>query len=532
MRIVTVPRDGVPVTDARAVASDAALGKQFSVQADVVVVGSGAGGSVVAYEMAKAGRKVVILEAGRYQPSANFTEHLGDTMTQIYADQAGQINTTGDVIFIEGKCVGGSTVIGACVMQKPADSVLNRWASEYGLPDLAADKLAPTFDLVGKWQGVHVNEAHEINSTAHKVIQGCERMGYSWKPVQRNVKRCALTGHCLAGCPSDRKMSALVTHLPWATAHGARIFADTHVTRVLMQSGRATGVEAVVRDPDTGHIVSNMRVDASVVVVAGGSIQTPLLLQRSQVPDKSGQLGRNLAVQPFTQVIGRFKEPLYGFRGALVGVQVDEFVESHGYQFISGLAEPEQLMVQGEQGAGDEHIEYMKSYKHMAGLNVFALDEGRGTVDWKGGLLDGGKEIKWSPSRSEFNNIMHSTSLAARILFSAGAERVWLPTFQKLHADNVFDLDAQLKQVDYGINGMYTFRMNTFHSHGSARMGADEYTSVVNPNGEVHGVSGLYVADASIIPEPMSVAPQWTVQVLAKYVSDKIQSRASSHFVS
>ncbi len=532
MRIVTVPRDGVPVTDARTVAADPALGKNFAVQADVVVVGSGAGGSVVAYELAKAGHKVLILEAGRYQPSSGFTEHLGDTMTQIYRDQAGQFNTTADVLFVEGKCVGGSTVIGGCVMQQPSDKVLDRWAKEYGLTDMSAEKMAPLYELVGKWQGVHVNEAHEINATAHKVIQGCERMGYSWKPVQRNVKRCALTGHCLAGCPSDRKMSSLVTHLPWAAAYGARIFSDTEVTRVIIRNGRATGVEAVVRDPESGNIVSHMRVEASVVVAAGGTIQTPLLLQRSQLNDRSGQLGENLTTQPFVQVMGKFKEALYGFRGALVGVQVDEFLESDGYLFASGLAEPEQLMVQGEQGAGKEHIEYMMSYKHMAGLNAFSLDEGHGSVQWKGGLLDGGKEIKWNPNRNEFNNIIRSASIAARIFFSAGAEKVWLPTFQKLEANSVFDLDEQLSKVDYGINGIYTFRINTFHGHGTARMGADPYQNVVSPSGEVFGVSGLYVADASLIPEPLAYAPQWTVQVLAKYVADKIQARASSHFLS
>lgn len=532
MRIVTVPRDGVPVTDARAVVSDPALGKSFAVQADVVVVGSGAGGSVVAYEMAKAGRKVLILESGRYQPSASFTEHLGDTMTQIYRDQAGQFNTTADVLFVEGSCVGGSTVIGGCVMQQPDDAVFQGWADNYGLKNLAPEKIRPTFDLLGQQLNVSVNEAHEINATAHKVIQGCERMGYSWKPVQRNVKRCALTGHCLAGCPSDRKMSALVTHLPWATAYGARLFSDTHVTRVMIRNGRATGVEAVVRDPDTGNIVSNMRVDANVVVVAGGAVQTPLLLQRSQINDRSGQLGRNMAVQPFVQIMGKFKEPLYGFRGALVGVQVDEFQKTDGFLFVSGLAEPEQLMVQGEQGAGDEHMEYMKSYKYMAGINAFSLDEGNGSVEWTGDLINGSKEIKWNPSRREFDNITRSAGLAARIFFSAGAEKVWLPTFKKLEAKSVFELDDQLKQVDYGINGMYTYRINTFNGHGTARMGADPYQSVVSPDGEVFGVSGLYVADSSLIPEPMAYAPHWTVQVLAKYVADRIQSRASSHFVS
>jgi choline dehydrogenase-like flavoprotein len=532
MRLINMPREGIPVTQAKDVARDPALGRQFTIQTDVVVVGSGGGGSVVAYEMAKAGRRVVVLESGRYWPSADFTESLGDTLSKVYRDQAAQANTTADVLFLEGHCVGGSTVIGACVMQRPPDEIFRHWSEELGLKDLAPRKMDRYFGQVEQWLNVNVNEAHEINTTAHKVIQGCERMGYSWRPVARNVKSCALTGHCLAGCPSDRKMSALVTHLPWATAHGARIFSDTEVTRVLMRSGRATGVEAVIRDPDTGTLVSNLRVDAQVVVMAAGAIHTPLLLQRSQVPDRSGQIGKNLAVQPFTQVLATFKEDLFGFQGALVGVEVDEFMRSDGFTFYSALAEPEQLMAVGEQEAGDEHIKFMKSFKRMAGLNAFAIDEGNGQVVWEGDHLTGRKVIKWSPSRSDFERMSRATAIAARIFFSAGAERVWLPSFEKLHADSVFELDEKLARVNYGINGLYSFRMNSFTPHGTCRMGMDQFQSVVSADGELHGVSGLYIADASIFPTPVPSTPQWTVQVMAKYVSEQILRRGSSHFLS
>jgi choline dehydrogenase-like flavoprotein len=189
-------------------------------------------------------------------------------------------------------------------------------------------------------------------------------------------------------------------------------------------------------------------------------------------------------------------------------------------------------MATGEQEAGDEHINFMKSFKRMAGLNAFAIDKGEGQVIWEGDHLNGRKVIKWSPSREDFERITRATSIAARIFFSAGAERVWLPTFQKMHADSVFDLDEKLARVDYGINGIYSYRMNSFTPHGTCRMGLDPYESVVSADGEVHGVSGLYVADASIFPTPVSSTPQWTVQVLSRYVADRILARAPSHFLS
>lgn len=532
MAFVRVARDGVAVTQARDVALDASLGKRFTLKTDVVVIGSGAAGAMVAYEMAKAGRDVLVLEAGRYYPSSQFTEHLGDTMTKIYQDQVGQVNSTADIILVQGACVGGSTVIGACVMDKPKDKQLNRWAEMTGIPALSAEALTPYYDTVGEQLQIHTNEAHEVNACAHKVIQGCEKMQYSWKPAERNVKQCALTGHCLAGCPSDRKMSSLVTHLPWAVAHGARVFSDTEVMRILTRDGRASGVEARITDPDSGAHVADMRVDADIVVTAAGAIHSPLLLQRSQINDPSGQLGENLSVQPFTQILGKFKDPLYGFRGALVGVQVDEFTESDGFTIFSGLAEPESLLAQGDMKAGKAHIDFMKDYKHYAGVNAFSTDQGRGSVQWSGDAYDGSKVIRWNPNREEFDNIKASAALAARIFFSGGAEKVFMPTFQNLEANSVFELDEKLESVDYGLKGMYTFRCNSFQPHGTCRIGADPYSSVVSPTGEVHGTPGLFVADASLIPEPMSGAVQWTVQALAKYVADQINENSHNYFIS
>ncbi|WP_197468857.1 GMC family oxidoreductase N-terminal domain-containing protein, partial [Alcanivorax sp. HI0083] len=161
--------------------------------------------------------------------------------------------------------------------------------AKYGLDNLSAEKFRPYLDTVADQLQIHINEAHEINACAHKVIQGCEKMQFSWKPAQRNVKQCALTGHCLAGCPSDRKMSSLVTHLPWAAAYGARIFSDTEVVKVRTRNGRASGVEARVTDPDSGAHVADMQVDADLVVLAAGAIHSPLIMQRSGVEDRSGQ---------------------------------------------------------------------------------------------------------------------------------------------------------------------------------------------------------------------------------------------------
>ena len=149
----------------------------------------------------------------------------------------------------------------------------------------------------------------------------------------------------------------------------------------------------------------------------------------------------------------------------------------------------------------------------------------------RGDPYNGDKTIHWNPNREEFESMKASAALAARIFFSGGAETVFMPTFQSLEVNSVFELDAALDQVDYGLKGMYTFRCNSFSPHGTCRMGADRYQAVVAPTGEVYGTAGLFVADSSLIPEPMSAPIQWTVQALAKYVSDQINDNAHNYFI-
>ncbi|NNM52732.1 MAG: FAD-binding protein, partial [Pseudomonadales bacterium] len=236
-----VPKDGLPVTQARD-----HVDKTLRLKADVVVVGAGCGGSVLAFELASAGHSVIILESGPYIPSSDMHEDMAETLQRSYVDGALQVNSTFDVPVFQGKGMGGSTVIDAGIAFRAPDYILQSWADKQGLKAMSPDKLRPFYEKVESRLSVHINEPHEINECANKVIQGCDDLGWSWKPLARTVRECALTGHCLAGCISDRKQSALVTYLPWAVAMGAKLYSDCHVWQVLTTNGRASGVLANV----------------------------------------------------------------------------------------------------------------------------------------------------------------------------------------------------------------------------------------------------------------------------------------------
>lgn len=522
-----MPQDGLPVTQA----TDIGV-KTLRLQADVIVVGSGSGGAIAAYELARAGKKVIILEAGRYVPSASFKEDLADSMQRMFQDYGLQTNSTGDLILLQGAVVGGSSVIDATIFERLPAAVLKEWQKDHGLENLTAEDMKVHYEKIESRLAAHENEPHEINDCANIVVRGCESMGWSWKPLTRNVRQCALTGHCISGCASDRKQSMLVTHLPWAIANGAEIFSDARVDFVNTRNGRASGVEGRIIDPDTKQLVATFVAEAQLVILAAGAVQTPVILQKSGIGQLGDMVGRNLSVHPSVSVIGKFAEAVYGWRGALTGVQVNEFHRKDtGYVLMeSGLAAPMQLISQGELGEGDAHIRFMEDYKNFAALNVFVHDHGQGYVHWVGDPYTGEKRVEWNLSRDEFDDFKAGLKSAGRIMFAAGAVKVHLPAYHIASANNVFELDKAVDSIEYGSLGLYTLRMLAYEPQGTCRMGKDPFTSVVNPYGETHEVKGLFITDASILPTETTTHAHLTVCALSSYIVDSILMKKNSYF--
>lgn len=514
----TLARQGLNVTRAADVGTD-----EIRLSADVVVVGSGAGGAVTAYELARAGLRVVILEAGPYVPSSEFREDFDQAMTTLYADRGTQSNADGDLLVLQGSCVGGSTVVNGCVAFRTPDHILADWRRDHGLSDLTPERLAPYFDKVERRLSVHTNQAWEINRNSQVLAQGCDKLGIAWRPLQRNIRDCAMTGFCLSGCASDRKQSMLVTYLPWALAEGASLYADTRVTRVLAREGSATGVEAEVRDPVSGKPVARLSVTAPRVIVAAGAIQTPLLLQRSQLANGSGQVGRNFACHPSTLVTGDYPERIDSWQGALLGISIHEWAhpDQGGFLLEGGGAGPVELSGVADPGSGKPFVSFMQRVGHLAGLVTLIHDHNVGDVSEH----DGRKTINYRLADADFPAMLAAIRAAARVHFAAGASRVWLPTVQQLHADSMDAVEAALAGLE---NQPHTFRMVSYHPQGTCRMGADPKRSVVGPRGETHEVKGLYVADASLLPTSIIVNPQITVYALASYIADGILADINS----
>ncbi len=505
--------DRLPIREARNTRE-----KNIDLSADVVVVGSGGGGAVMAYELAAAGKSVIVLEAGPYVPSTEFTERYADMFSRLYADHGGQTNTTADLAILQGRCVGGSTVVNGAVCFRTPANILAEWRRDHGLTEFTPERLAPYFEKVEKRLSVHTNEPHEINENSRILERGCEALNYSSKPLARNTKDCSLSGFCLAGCASDRKQSMLVTYIPWAIAKGAQVFADTTADRILTENGRAVGVEGEMRDPESGALKATVRVRAKAVVLAAGAVQTPILLQKNGLADSSGQVGRNFACHPSLGFFALFPEKVYGYRGATLGSYCDEFEapEKGGFILEGGTAGADFIAMLAP-AFGRENLDVMKRFAHIAGMVSLIHDRNVGRVKWTGKK----KEIQYAIDPADQPTIRQCMVTASRIFFAAGAEEVILPTYQPLRVRSMDEVERIVPQLDLGPHRLH---LTSYHPQGTCRMGADPSRSVVRPDGRTHDVPGLWIADASLFPTSIMVNPQISVFALSTWISERLHA--------
>jgi len=490
----------------------------LKVQADAVIIGSGASGAVVAYELARQGAKVVVLEAGPYMPSERFTERLIDSFHTLYEDGGNQSNKSGDMVVLQGACVGGSTVVNAAVCFRAPDEVLSSWGRDHGLDNLSSETLAPYFERVERHLHIHPNGPHEINRNGRLIADGARKLGIPSGPASRNIKHCALTGHCLAGCKTDRKQSMLVTYLPWASELGATILSGTRAETFEVRGGRITRVDAVATGTDGK--TKPVAIDAGIVVVAAGAVQTPLLFQKNGLGNSSGLIGHNFACHPSTAVIGEHPEDIYSWLGATITTYAGHIEDPKEGSFLleSGFLGPLSITTASEGGIGAEYVEFIRKSKKFLASVTLIHDHNVGRVHWENGR----KRIDYDLDDRDFPSLQEALRAAAKIYFEAGAKRVYLPTSARTVIESADQVDSVVNSLE---NGKHRYKLTSYHPQGTMRMGRDPTSSVVGPDGCMHDLDNVYVVDASLFPTTLLVNPQETVYAMATYLADQMLAR-------
>jgi choline dehydrogenase-like flavoprotein len=487
------------------------------VEADFVVVGSGAGGAAAAVVLARGGHRVAIVEAGPWRAVEDYPHTTYGAMRDLFADW-GSLVTRSRALWpvVQASCVGGTTVINsAIVVRTPADC-FERWEREYGVGgeglarrvwehqerierELSAEEVPP--------------DARGLMNTLAK--DAADALGWDSHYMVRYAKSCEGAGQCLQGCRKGRKQSTNLNYVPEVLERGGDVVSCAPVDEVVFEGVRAVAVTGRFRDPVTHRTGPRFTVRASrAVLVAASATQTPVLLARSGV--KSRALGSLFRAHPGTGIFGVYDDPVDQNVGATQGWASTAFRLDPGLK-METLAIPPEMVAGRLPGGGRELVRRFREYRNIAMWVTAVRAESAGTV--KPGLF-GGPVVRYQLDERDMRKFRTGLGMVARMHFAAGAREI-IPGIYglpyKLGPDDVH-------RIDEGPLDPRAYVAILSHLFGGCPMSSDRAVGVVDGDGKVHGTEALYVVDASAIPTTLGVNPQHTIMGLASTWAERLVS--------
>lgn len=531
------PRERLPFSHpADLVIKQLTFEQDSKLECDVCIVGSGAGGSVVAYELSKAGLNVVVVEAGGYETADTFDQNELSMMNKLFDDYGTAATNDLSFVLLSGRGAGGGTTVNWMTCIKPPPNVLHQWEDEFGIIGLTGVEFQSHVNEV--WNTLKVNQSEsQLNGNNEVLWKGCSSLGYKegedYQRIWRNAVRCqSRCAFCSYGCVYSCKQSTLINYLPMAFKNGAKFLFNTKIESVNVQSGVATGVEGKYVSTSGKRFKVSIR--ARAVVISCGSIKTPVLLLRSGIKGKN--VGGNLRLHPTTAVSGHFKDEIRAWDGPPQTAVVTKFLHSdgpnHGFWIEAAPSHPGLFALSAPWKDGFSHKEYMKNWFNHSSASIVLLKEwGSGRVSLNKG---GGASVSYRLDQRDKSNMVSGMKETARILVAAGAIGL-----SSLHSEGIdvisgsgaglttSELDKFCDRIESkGItaNGIMLF---SAHLMGSCRMSSDESAGAVNSECEVYGVKNLFVADGSVFPTSLGVNPMITIMSLARRTAQVVVKRLS-----
>lgn len=489
--------------------------------ADVVVVGSGAGGMVAATILAESGLDVLVLEEGKRVPAeVHGAMRQSQSLRHLWRDggmsAALGVGGTPTVNVTAGIGVGGSSLITGGVCLRVPEGILTSWSRGLGLDELTARGMDPFYREVE--EAVHyemVPEDMQSRSTQLFGI-GAKALGHPIRPIGRNTKGCRGCGRCNFGCPEKAKMSVDLSYLPRLLAAGGRVWSDCLVQKVLHRDGKAQGVRGRLLQGPHRRRGARITVRAKVVLVACGGLHTPVLLKASGLAPFDSQVGRNLTLHPGFRVFARFDEPVEGWKGAMQSAYSDAF-EHENFTLMS-LFIPASVIAATMPGVGPELARRAAKIPNIAMFGAMVHDEGPGLVrrNWFG------REpiVTYRMSPKDRRAMFLGIRTLAKTFFAAGAREVYLPVL----GEDAFDADAFARFPLEQVPGS-RIECSSQHPLGSCQMGTAASRAGVDPDGALFGAQNVYVADGSVLPTSLGVNPQLTIMAMATRIAQKLRER-------
>lgn len=500
---------GAPENPAPRVLHPVTIDRDETLQCDVCVVGSGAGGGTAAGVLAAAGLDVVVLEAGGYYDDADFDGQELSAFQRLYLDGGGGASDDQSIGLLAGSCLGGGTVVNYTTSFRTPDDVREEWAG-HGVPGFLSDDYSGSLDAVCERLGV--NQEHSTPSSRDATMQrGLSELGWHADFMPRNVRGCDMRedGWCGLGCRHGCKQSTAKTWLVDAEESGARILVGTRAEKVIIEAGAARGVQAHTAE---GNSVT---VRARAVVAAAGALNTPALLKRSGLANPN--IGRHLKLHPATAVFGTFEEELRPWEGVMQAVYSDEhrYLDgNYGVKYETVANHPHIFIGFAPWRSGLHHEELMRALPHTAPMGVLLRDRDGGEVRVG---RDGNPVVKYALSEFDMSHLRSGVEGAAKILAAAGAQRIFTSQSKWVSYDPAAggSVERFMAAADAAGYGAGQISLGSFHIMSSARMGGSAATSACNPHGETWDVRDLVVCDGSAFPSASGVNPMISIESIA-----------------
>ena len=488
-------------------------------EADVAIVGSGAGGGIAAEILTKAGLKVVIVEEGPLKTSTDFKMREADAYPQLYQESAARKTKDKAVNILQGRCVGGSTTVNWTSSFRTPPTTLAHWQREFGLKDLTAEAMSPWFDAVERRLNIRYWDIGP-NENNKLLREAAWELGVPVAPMRRNVKGCWNLGYCGMGCPTNAKQSMLVTTIPAALSAGATLVYRLRAERLVVRGDRIEALECAAMQKAGIHALPyRVRIRAKHFILAAGAIGTPALLLRSGAPDPHRLLGRRTFLHPTTVAAAVMDREVKGYTGAPQTIYSDHYLDSVAVDGPIGfkLEVPPMhpvLFSTTLQGYGEAHRKLMAEFANTHAMlsllrDGFHAESPGGTVQ----LGDNGAPVLDYPITDFiWDGVRRSWLAMAELQFAAGAKRVFVVHEQ-------CEGYASLAEAKAGIGKLplknQLARVVSAHVMGGCGMAADEKGGVTDVWGRHRQLGNVTVCDGSLFPTSIGANPQLSVYGLA-----------------
>ncbi|HTT11998.1 MAG TPA: GMC family oxidoreductase [Burkholderiaceae bacterium] len=501
------------------------------VECDVAIVGTGAGGGVAAELLSRAGLAVVLVEEGPLKSSHDFKMREADAYPNLYWDSAARKTRDKAITILQGRAVGGSTTVNWTSSFRTPAATLAYWRQQFGLIDYTPEALDPHFARAEARFGIEPWQTAP-NRNNDLLKKGATALGIPVGTIRRNVRGCWNLGYCGVGCPTNAKQSMLVTTIPAALDRGAWLYTRLRALRFELAGNRVERLNCVALAPDGLTPTSNtISIHARHFVVAGGAINSPGLLLRSDAPDPYRRLGLHTFLHPTVVSAALFESRVDGYQGAPQSVYSDHFLERDpidgplGFKLEVPPLHPV-LFASTLPGFGAAHAELMRQFPNTH-VQIALLRDGF-HPDSRGGSValgdDGTPVLEYPLTPTIWDGVRRALLTMAEIQFAAGAKKVY-PVHER--AEGYTTLAAARAAIAELPLKPLLARVVSAHVMGGCGMAADERRGVVDGHGRHFQLDNLSVFDGSIFPTSIGANPQLSIYGIVGKLAGELAAQLS-----